>query len=50
MTERPSPAEQLGRIERLPYPEYLRVIESDRGQRLLEEARKAADAARKASR
>lgn len=47
---KPSPAEQLRRIERLPWPEYLRVIESDRGQALLEACRKAADAARKASR
>jgi hypothetical protein len=44
---RPTPAEQLRRIERLPYPAYLRVMESDRGQALLEACRKAASAARK---
>jgi hypothetical protein len=47
---KPTPAEQLRRIERLPYPAYLRVMESDRGQALLEACRKAASAARKGTR
>jgi hypothetical protein len=44
---KPTPAEQLRRIECLPRAEYVRFLESDRGQALLEACRKAASAARK---